>query len=83
MSRTAIILGVSAIYLVICLVVGLIPGRRGGGTADAYVAGDRGLGLVLLYFIMGGTVFSSFAFLGLRKAKVSTLGSDLCQLLRF
>lgn len=65
MSRTTIILGVSAAYLVICLVIGLIPGRKGSGTADAYVAGDRGLGLLLLYFIMGGTVFSSFAFLGL------------------
>ncbi len=65
MSRTAVILGVSAAYLAICLVIGLIPGKKGSGTADAYVAGDRGLGLLLLYFIMGGTVFSSFAFLGL------------------
>jgi len=65
MSRTSIILAVSVAYLAVCLVVGLIPGRRGGDTADAYVAGDRGLGLILLYFIMGGTVFSSFAFLGL------------------
>ena len=28
------------------------------------MAGDRTLGLVLMYFITGATIFSSFAFLG-------------------
>ncbi len=29
-----------------------------------YVAGDRSFGLLVMYFVTGATVFSSFAFLG-------------------
>ena len=29
-----------------------------------YVAGDRGFGTVVMYFVMGASVFSAFAFLG-------------------
>jgi len=61
---SAVVLGVSIFYLVASLVVGMWPGRRASGTSSGYVAGDRTLGLVLMYFITGATIFSAFAFLG-------------------
>jgi solute:Na+ symporter, SSS family len=60
---TAIILGVCGGYLAICLGLGFAAGS-GTDSAAGYVAGDRTLGLVLMYFITGATVFSAFAFLG-------------------
>jgi SSS family solute:Na+ symporter len=51
-------------YLAVTLVVGLLPGRRASGTVAGYVAGDRGFGTVVMYFVMGASVFSAFAFLG-------------------
>lgn len=64
MPSSAVVLGVVLLYLGACLAVGLWPGRRASKTAAGFVAGDRSLGLVLLYFITGATIFSSFAFLG-------------------
>jgi SSS family solute:Na+ symporter len=64
MPSSVVVLGVSLLYLVICLILGMIPGRRVSGTAAGYVAGDRSLGLLVMYFITGATIFSAFAFLG-------------------
>jgi len=61
--ETWVVVGISAAYLAASLIIGLWPGRQASGTAAGYVAGDRALGLVLMYFITGATVFSSFAFL--------------------
>jgi len=58
------VLVVTLSYLVASLAIGLWPGRKASGTAEGYVAGDRTLGLVLMYFITGATIFSAFAFLG-------------------
>jgi SSS family solute:Na+ symporter len=58
------VLAVSALYLAACLVLGTLAGRKASGTAEGYVAGDRTLGLLLMYFITGATIFSAFAFLG-------------------
>jgi SSS family solute:Na+ symporter len=51
-------------YLLVNLLVGWAPGSSTSADADGYVAGDRSLGLVLMYFVTGATVFSAFAFLG-------------------
>lgn len=59
-----IILGVTLAYLGISLAVGLLSGRRASRTAEGYVAGDRSLGFLVLYFIYGASIFSAFAFLG-------------------
>jgi len=59
-----VVLAVVLIYLGACLALGLWPGRKSSPTATGYVAGDRTLGLVLMYFITGATIFSAFAFLG-------------------
>jgi SSS family solute:Na+ symporter len=59
-----VVLVITLTYLVASLVVGAWPGRKASGTAEGYVAGDRTLGIVLMYFITGATIFSAFAFLG-------------------
>ncbi|MDX1389701.1 MAG: sodium:solute symporter family protein [Acidobacteriota bacterium] len=64
MEPWIIVSAVTLAYLAASLVVGTLPGRKATGTAEGYVAGDRTLGLVLMYFITGATIFSAFAFLG-------------------
>jgi SSS family solute:Na+ symporter len=61
---SVVVVGVSVAYLVACLILGTLPGRRASNSAEGYVAGDRTLGLLLMYFITGATIFSAFAFLG-------------------
>lgn len=51
-------------YLTASLAVGLISGRRATSGTEGYVAGDRNLGFVVLYFILGASIYSAFAFLG-------------------
>ncbi len=58
------VLAVVVAYLGLCMVVGLRAGRRVSQTAAGYVAGDRALGTLVMYFITGATIFSAFAFLG-------------------
>lgn len=65
MSRVTVIVSISALYLLACLILGLLPGKKSSDSAQGYVAGDRTLGLVVMYFITGATIFSAFAFLGL------------------
>ncbi len=57
---TTIVLG----YLVLALGIGLLAGRRVSHGVTGYVAADRRFGLLSMYFVIGGTVFSAFAFLG-------------------
>ena len=52
------------IYLVFALALGMLPARLSSSSVAGYVAGDRGLNTLLLYFVLGAAVFSSFAFLG-------------------
>lgn len=52
-------------YLVVALIVGLFAGRgRSKLSVSEYAVAERGLGLVVMWFLMGGTIFSAFAFLG-------------------
>ncbi len=51
-------------YLGASLAIGLASGRRATRSTEGYVAGDRSLGFLVLYFIMGASIFSAFAFLG-------------------
>ncbi|MEM9691632.1 MAG: sodium:solute symporter family protein [Myxococcota bacterium] len=57
-----IVLAVAGAYLALSLVVGMWP--QSTDSAEGYVAGDRQLNLLVMYFITGATIFSSFAFLG-------------------
>ncbi len=59
-----VVLAVTVGYLLASLVIGLLSSRKTSGGTEGYVAGDRGLGFISLYFIMGASIFSAFAFLG-------------------
>lgn len=51
-------------YLAVTLVLGLVSGRSVTGSVTGYVAADRTMSTLVLYFVMGAAIFSSFAFLG-------------------
>ncbi|MFK7987858.1 MAG: sodium:solute symporter [Sandaracinaceae bacterium] len=59
------VLGVAGIYLAVCVVLGTLSSRGAKASTEGYVAGDRSLGVLLMYFVTGATIFSAFAFLGL------------------
>jgi len=60
-----VVVAVASLYLIVCLAVGLWPAKQQSDTVAGYVAGDRALGLLLMYFITGATIFSAFTFLGM------------------
>ncbi len=64
MERWQIIAIVIALYLGVTLAIGLMSGRRSSKSVQGYVAGDRDFGLLVMYFVLGASVFSAFAFLG-------------------
>ncbi|MBI1393243.1 MAG: sodium:solute symporter family protein [Alphaproteobacteria bacterium] len=64
MERWQIVSGVIAAYLILTLAIGLISGRGASKSVAGYVAGDRDFGLLVMYFVLGASVFSAFAFLG-------------------
>lgn len=64
-ARAWVVAGVSGAYLLACVVIGLWPNRKSSDSAAGFVAGDRTLGGLLMYFITGATIFSSFTFLGM------------------
>jgi len=64
METWLVALLICAVYLVVTLVTGLLPGFRISNSVTGYVAADRSMGFVVLYFVLGASVFSSFAFLG-------------------
>ncbi len=61
MSSFAIVTMVVGLYLAINLAVGLWPARKSTRTVQGYVAGDRGFGTVLMYFVTGAAVFSAWS----------------------
>ncbi|MGD8427223.1 MAG: sodium:solute symporter family protein [Balneolaceae bacterium] len=64
MENWIIILIICGIYLAITLAMGIIPGLKVSDSVAGFVAGDRSMNLLLLYFVLGASIFSSFAFLG-------------------
>jgi SSS family solute:Na+ symporter len=64
MERWHIVTAVVFAYLLLTLFVGLATGRRATHGVTGFVAADRQFGLLPMYFVIGGTVFSAFAFLG-------------------
>lgn len=51
-------------YLALVLTVGLLSARKTSRSVTGYVAGDRAMNVLVLYFVLGAAIFSSFAFLG-------------------
>ncbi len=64
MERWQIIGLVITAYLGVTLCIGLLSGRTASKSVRGYVAGDRDFGLLVMYFVLGASVFSAFAFLG-------------------
>ena len=82
MSSEAQILAVVGAYLALSLIVGWRAGRGASNSAAGYVAGDRSMGPVLMYFVTGATVFSAFAFLG-APGRAFTTGAAAFHILAF
>jgi solute:Na+ symporter, SSS family len=52
-------------YLVVALIIGVLAGRgRDGGSLEEFAVAGGKLGLFVMWFLMGGAVFSAFSFLG-------------------
>lgn len=64
MESWIIILIICGGYLLITLLMGIIPGLKVTDSVDGFVAGDRSMNVLILYFVLGASIFSSFAFLG-------------------
>lgn len=75
-------LAVVATYLVATVVLGVLAGRRGRGDTDDYVAGERSFGPVVMYFVVGATIFSAYALLGTPQ-RVVAKGSDAFYVLAY
>ena len=57
-------LAVVFIYLFFVLFLGIIAGRGRESSVVEYIAASRSLGFIVIYFLMGGAIFSAFAYLG-------------------
>ncbi|MEM1179245.1 MAG: sodium:solute symporter family protein [Acidobacteriota bacterium] len=55
---------ICGLYLLATFIMGILPGFRVSKSVAGYVAADRGMGFLVLYFVLGASIFSSFAFLG-------------------
>ena len=64
MPSWVIVFLVTLAYLLVSLMVGVISGKRASSSTVGYVAADREFGFLIMYFIMGASIFSAFAFLG-------------------
>jgi solute:Na+ symporter, SSS family len=64
METGTVILIIVGLYLLISLLTGIIPSLRISSSVSGYVAGDRSMNVFILYFVLGASIFSSFAFLG-------------------
>lgn len=64
MERWTVTVIICGAYLLASLVMGILPGRKVSSSVTGYVAGDRAMSVLVLYFVMGASIFSSFAFLG-------------------
>ncbi|MFQ5570184.1 MAG: sodium:solute symporter [Rhodothermales bacterium] len=64
MDPWLITLLICGVYLAVTLLMGIVPGRTVSNSVAGYVAADRTMNVVVLYFVLGASVFSSFAFLG-------------------
>ena len=64
MDSGTIALVICGLYLAISLAMGILPGLKVSKSIPGFVAGDRSMNTLVLYFVLGASIFSSFAFLG-------------------
>lgn len=75
-------LAILVAYMLATVVLGLLAGRRGKGDTNDYVAGERAFGPVVMYFVIGATIFSAYALLGTPQ-RVVTKGADAFYVLAY
>jgi len=51
-------------WVLLSLIVGVLAGIKQKFNLAGYLVSGRGLGLILLYFLMAGEIYSAYAFLG-------------------
>ena len=64
MPSWVIVFLITLAYLLVSLIVGVMSGKRASSSTVGYVAADREFGFLIMYFVMGASIFSAFAFLG-------------------
>ncbi len=65
MEKWHIALIAISIYLILAFMIGILAGRnKSFFSLSEYAVGDRSFNLFVMWFLMGGTIFSAFAFLG-------------------
>lgn len=64
MEAGTLALTICGLYLAATLVMGILPSFRVSKSVTGYVAADRSMSFLVMYFVLGASVFSSFAFLG-------------------
>lgn len=64
MDSGTIALIICGLYLAVTLLMGILPSFRVSKSVAGYVAADRSMNFLVMYFVLGASVFSSFAFLG-------------------
>ena len=65
MEKWHIALVAISIYLMLAFFIGIMAGRgKSFFSLSEYAVGDRSFNLFVMWFLMGGTIFSAFAFLG-------------------
>ena len=65
MEKWHIALVAISIYLVLAFLIGIMAGKgKSFFSLSEYAVGDRSFNLFIMWFLMGGTIFSAFAFLG-------------------
>lgn len=75
-------LTVVVLYMLATVVLGIVAGRRGRAGAGDYVAAERSFGPVVMYFVVGATIFSAYALLGTPQ-RVVARGSDAFYVLSY
>ena len=65
MEKWHIALVAISAYLFLAFIIGIMAGRgKSFFSLSEYAVGDRSFNLFIMWFLMGGTIFSAFAFLG-------------------
>lgn len=65
MANWQVALAIMTAYLIIAMAIGVMAGRgRNKASLSEFTTADRSLGLIVMWFLMGGAIFSAFSFLG-------------------
>lgn len=65
MSEYLVVLLLALAAVVAVTVGGIIYGRRESGTLDGWLVGNRSMGFLLVWFLMGTEIYTAFTFQGL------------------